>query len=47
MADQAAQDEIRRLREQLAQAEAIIADQCESVDPEDEDQAPQYQIQLK
>jgi hypothetical protein len=40
MAESSAQDEIRRLREQLAQAEAIIADQYEPVDPEDEDQAP-------
>ncbi len=45
MADQALQDEIRHLREQLAQAEALIPDQNEPVDPEDEDRTLQNQIQ--
>lgn len=40
-------DEIRHLREQLAQAEATILNLSESVDPEEADRNRQHEIQLK
>jgi len=47
MAEEVAHKENRRLREQLAQANAIIADQDEPVDPDEEDQAREYKIQIR
>jgi hypothetical protein len=47
MAEEAAQEEIRRLREQLAQANAIIADRDEPVDPDEEDRAREHEIQIR
>ena len=46
MAETAAQDEIRRLQEQLAQAEAAFAEREDSVDTEEE-RVRQHEIQLK
>src|SRR5205814_3337046 len=47
MAEEAAQEEIRRLREQLTQANAIIADQGEPIDPDEDERAREHEIQLK
>ena len=47
MADQALQEENRRLQEQLAQTAAVFARRSESVDPEQEERARQHEIRLK
>ena len=47
MADQALQEENRRLQEQLAQTAAVFARRSESVNPEQEERARQHEIRLK
>jgi hypothetical protein len=44
MAESAAQAEIRRLQQQLAQAEAALAEQSDSVDPEEADRMRQHSV---
>src|SRR5579859_4368690 len=47
MAESTAQDEIRRLREQLAQAEAALVEQGEPVDPDEEERMRKHEILLR
>jgi hypothetical protein len=47
MAESAAQAEIRLLRERLAQAEAVLAEQNDLVDPDQADLARQHEIELR
>jgi hypothetical protein len=44
MAESAAQAEIRRLQQQLAQAEAALTEQSDSVDPEEADRMRQHSV---